>query len=363
MVERESDQQPAEFTPIRDSKIISIPSEKIVEKLGLVNSPQYLSNSIKGSLWGNIDNNRILLECRSLTVMQQPRSGSVNIYDFDDCLMSASRWHQEEYRRLEQSEILHKQDINITAQRAKDIYDLSKVLVSRVVEKEPRYTPRLNLVLLSIYGNLLRDGSQKEQAEEQVWQELLVWRETIGQQMQISGDKALNAYAINPVIQRIFMSNSPANFLYTEFVRDILGKTGQKDIRVITTRGKIEGPLGQVYKTHVSGLMRQKSIFGQGIDLVVYSNDVKAEALLSTMKLLPGIEERLIRVYDDNPSEIIPYLQAARNLGVHNIEIVQVSHPDAKRKNTHIEAEPTLSYKIGETRLNHFSPIHDASKL
>lgn len=355
-----SHQSPVEFTSVNPLKIESIPPEQIVERLEMADLPPKILMSIKGSLWGRIDNGRKMLEGRSMSILQQPRTGIVNVIDFDDCLISASRWHQEEYRLLAENEVLRKQGINITAQRAKDIYELSKILIPNIVEKEPRYTPKLNLILLSIYANALREGLSKEQTEEQTWQELLKWREMIKQQTQDFGERALKAYAIDPTIQTIFMSNPPAGFLYTEFVQSVLGKTGPNDIRVIATRGKIEGPLGQVHKIHASGLMRQRSVFGQRVDLVIYSNDVKAEALLSMMKLLPNISDRLIRVYDDNPNEILPYLELARGLGVRNIEIVQVSHPDAKRKDIKISAEPTLTYKTGETRLSHYSPVHIA---
>lgn len=74
------------------------------------------------------------------------------------------------------------------------------------------------------------------------------------------------------------------------------------------------------------------------------------------LNLLPGVGERLISIYDDNPNEIMPYLKVARVLGVKNIEVVQISHPDAKRKDVDVGIEPRLSYMRGNTRLRHYSP-------
>lgn len=343
-----------------DSKIISgiepIPPEQVIDKLELKQSPRRVANSVKGSIWGKADNGRIILECRNLGILQQPTGGSVNVYDFDDCLMSSSAWHRREYELVEQNETLRAQCADISSQNAADIYELSKILIPSVAEKEPRYTPRLNLVLLSLYADILQEGHRRELTREQEWEMLLRWRETIHQQVQTLGEGALRAYAVNPTIQNIFANNSPADFLYAEFVRDLLGQTRSSDIRIIATRGKIEGPLGQVDKVHRSGMMRQRAWLGQSVDLVVYSNDVKAEALLSTMNLLPSVGDKLVRVYDDNPNEILPYLKLARILGAQNIEVIQVSHPDAKRKDLNVGIEPTLSYTRGRTRLKHFSP-------
>lgn len=336
-----------------------IPPESVIERLELAGLQRPLLNSIKGSLWGSISGGRILLEARSWTVIQQPRVGTIYFIDFDDCLMSATGWHRREYELVEQAEVLHSRGININAGRAKEIYELSKIRIPEVAEKEARYTPRLNLVLLSIYSGVLQAGRPQEQPEVHAWDELLSWRETINAQVQSLGERALQVYAVDPAIQRIFLQNSPADFLYRDFVQDILAWTSPADIRMIATRGKIEGSLGQIHKIHESGLMSQRSWRGQGVDLVLYSNDVKAEALMFMMRVLPGICERLIRIYDDNPKEVEPYLEAIKTLGAKNIEVVQVSHSDAKRKNAQIGIPPYLDYHRGETRLRHYAPFPD----
>ena len=339
------------------SQVKPIHSEDLVERLDFMGLPKALITSVKGSIWGEIDDGRMLLECRTVSVLQQSRDGAVAICDFDDCLMSATSWHSKEYQLLEQSEELHNMGVNITVDRARAIYELSKIRVPHTVENEPRYTPGLNQVLVSLYAESLRTGTPKERPEEESWLELLDWRENINQQIQKYGEDALRAYTIHPFVNKIFMGNHPAQFLYRDFVQDVLAATRPNDIRIIATRGKIEGPLGQIHKIHESGLMKERTWAGQRIDLVVYSNDIKARALITLTEVLPGIRERLIRIYDDNPSEVLPYLEIAKCLGTTNIEVVQVSHPDAKRKDVRLGIKPNLDYIRGKTRLRHYSSL------
>ena len=343
--------------------VTSISHDEIRRELELKRAHKQLLNSVKERGWEKIHGGRMILEVRTLSFLQQPTYGSVNVFDLDDCLLSATSWHAREYQLLEENNILREQGINITAQRAKEIYELSKIRIPQVAEKEPRYTPRLNLILLSIYADALREAQIKETPEEEAWAELLKWRELISSQTEERGERALTAYAINSTIQSIFENNHPADFVYSDFVQDVLSSSGKYDIRIIATRGKIEGPLGQAYKLHSSGIMRLKSITGGVIDLVVYSNDVKAEALITIMKMLPGISGRQIRVFDDNPVEIMPYLEVARNLGAPNIEVIQVSHPDAKRKDFNPGVEPIHEYQRGTTYFKHYSWRHTTAPL
>ncbi len=342
----------------RELSLTSISQDEIRRELELKGVHRQLLNSVKESQWAKIHGGRMLLEVRTLSFLQQPTYGSVNIFDFDDCFFSATSWHAREYQLLEENEVLREQGIHITAQRAKEIYELSKILIPQVAEKEPRYTPRLNLILLSRYADALREAQIKEKPEEEAWAELLKWRELISGQTAEYGESVLRVFAVNSTIQSIFEENPVADFVYSDFVQDVLSSLGKSDIRIIATRGKIEGPLGQVYKLHSSGIMRVGSITGGVVDLVVYSNDVKAEALITIMKMLPGISGRQIRVFDDNPDEIMPYLEVARNLGAPNIEVIQVSHPDAKRKDFDPGVEPTHEYKRGATYFKHYSWRH-----
>ncbi|MFH0926666.1 MAG: hypothetical protein V1872_13710 [bacterium] len=341
------------------SQIKPVHSEDLIERLDLAGLPKALVASVKGSIWGEIDDGKMLLECRTVSVLQQPRDGGVAICDFDDCLMSATGWHKKEYQLLEQSEELHSMGVKISAERARAMYELSKIRVPLTVENEPRYTPTLNQILASLYVESLRTAAAKECPEEQSWLELLDWKAAIDGQIQKHGEKALKAYAIHPLISKIFMGNPPSKFLYRDFVLDVLAATRPNDIRIIATRGKIEGPLGQIHKIHGSGLMKERIWAGQRIDLVIYSNDIKAQALITLTEVLPGIKDRLIRIYDDNPNEVLPYLGVARQLGTSNIEVVQVSHPDAKRKGVNLDVEPNLDYMRRGTRLRHYSPFHD----
>lgn len=341
------------------SQIKPIDSEDLIERLDLTGLPKTLRTSVKGSLWGEINDGRMLIECRTVSVLQQSRDGAVTICDFDDCLMSATGWHRQEYQLLEENEELHQMGVHISVEKARSIYELSKILVPHTVENEPRYTPQLNQILVSLYAESLKTGAPKEKPEEESWLKLLDWREDINAQIQKHGEDALKAYTVHPLVSKIFMGNHPSQFLYRSFVQDILAATRPNDIRIIATRGKIEGPLGQVHKIHESGLMREKTWAGQRIDVAVYSNDVKAQALITLTDVLPGIKERLIRIFDDNPNEVLPYLEVAGHLGTSNIEIVQVSHPDAKRKGMNLGIAPNLDYMRGKTRLRHYSPLHD----
>lgn len=334
--------------------------DEVRRELELKGTNKQLLNSAKESQWAKIDGGRMVLEVRTLSFLQQPTYGSVNVFDLDDCLFSATSWHAREFQLLEENEALREQGINITVQRAKEIYELSKIRIPQFAEKEPRYTPRFNLILLSLYAEALRDSQIKENPEEDAWIELLKWRELISKQTEEQGERALRAYAVNPTVQSIFENNPTSEFVYSEFAEDFLTSTGKSDIRIIATRGKIEGPLGQVYKLHSSGLMQLKSITGGVIDLVIYSNDIKSEALITIMKILPGIHGRQIRVFDDNPAEIMPYLEVARNLGAPNIEVVQISHPDAKRKDFNPGIESTHEYSRYNTYFKHFSWRHTA---
>lgn len=338
------------------SQMRPIHLEDVVGRLDLAELPKSILHSVRGSIWGEIGTGTTILECRTVSILQQPRCGGVVVIDFDDCMMSATGWHRNEYELLAQNEELRQTGIAISTERAKAIYEMSKMRIPGTVVKEPRYTPRLNLVLLSIYGEEMRKGAIAERPEEDVWNDLVATRKTIDQQVQEIGEQAISYYMIHPLIKKIFMGNPPSKFLYGEFVQDVLDATSPNDIRVIATRGKIKGPLGQIHKIHASGLMRQRNLAGQGIDLVIYSNDLKADALIAMTNILPEIGKRLIRVYDDNPEEILPYLEMTRRLGTQNIEVIQVSHPDAKRKEASLGAvEPRLDYSSRDTRLRHYS--------
>src|SRR3989344_5781838 len=192
--------------------VTSISQDEIRRELELKGAHKQLLNSVKESQWAKIHGGRMLLEVRTLSFLQQPTYGSVNVFDLDDCLLSATSWHAREYQLLEENDVLREEGIHITAQRAKEIYELSKILIPEVAEKEPRYTPRLNLILLSRYANALREAQIKEKPEEEAWAELLKWRELINGQTAEHGESALRAFAINSTIQSILENNPPSDF-------------------------------------------------------------------------------------------------------------------------------------------------------
>lgn len=347
-----------EYSLDGDLLVANILGDQIRSNLELKGARKGLMNSVKESLWARVHGGRMLLEVRTLSFLQQPTLGSVNIIDFDDCLFSATRWHDMEYRLLEEDTALRQQGIEISYERAKQIYDLSKILIPKVAEKEPRYTPKLNLILLNLLAESLCGGRTQEEA----WADVLRRLKIISDQVEERGEGTLDGYTLsNPAIQKVFENNSPQGFVHNSFVDYVLSSTGEDDIRIITTRGKIEGPLGQIDKLHSSGVMNRRSRSGSVIDLVVYSNDVKAEALIAIMKMLPGISGRQITVYDDNPVEIDPYLKVAESLGAPNIEVIQVVHPDAKRKDYKPGVEPTHTFKRGNSEFRRYSWLHKAA--
>jgi len=99
----------------------------------------------------------------------------------------------------------------------------------------------------------------------------------------------------------IFNNNSPADFTYQDYIEDILGGTESDDLKVIASRGKIEGPLGQVQKIHGTGIM------DRGVGTVIYTNDLKAEALVLLPQMFAYLKDRLIRIYDEHP-KVVPFV-------------------------------------------------------
>lgn len=356
----------AESLPRPSYPIESIPREDILATLQLTDAPGLLRASVSASQWGSIGGGRMLIESRNIaTFLQGQPRGTIHIYDFDDCLMSTSRWHNKEYNLIEQSPRFRARGIEITAKEAKELYERSKITVPGFAEMEARYTPTLNMVLLTRFAEEKKIAQAAEQDPEKAWTEVKNWLDIINSQIQRIGERALDAFAIDPDIKRIFMNNNPSNSLHTDFVDSMLGATHRRDdLRIIATRGMIGGSLGQVYKVHLSGLMSKRRDFGGGIDAVIYSNDIKAEALLALMSNLPNVmgnlpnsTGRLINIYDDNPNEVIPYLGVIKALGAPNIEVIQVSHPDAKRKDLQVNAIPTAVYQNGDTILRRYSLV------
>lgn len=326
--------------------------------------PDDVLDSIYHSDWYLIDNGRMVVEVRNPAFAKPPLSNSlaskqqgdvVHFMDLDDCLFSASRWHLEEYERVETSTDLRTSGVMISSADAKKIYELSKVEVPGKVKFERRYTPQLNLALLSVITEALEGGMDSEVS----WEHMLKYRDYLVSSFPLRGEEDLDRFPVDPRILSIFANNSPADFVYEELVGDLLYLRDQqdKDIRVIATRGKIEGFLGQIYKLHASRIMTQD------VDLVIYSNDVKVESLVLLSQLIPWIKAVPVRVFDDNPAEVLPYRELVLERGIPNVEIIRVLHPDAKRKEEKLQIEPGISSTSGNIRFDHFFPIETLFSL
>ncbi len=333
-----------EYVPPPGLSIQTIAPDTVLRRLGLNYMPDSLRTSVKKSSWQEVAGGRIFLEVRNPSKLTAPRLKDMHaidthVLDFDDCMFDATGWHKKEYELAGQ--------FGVSWDTAKDIYEKSKIIVPKIAENEPRYTPEVNLILLSRYTDLLsrgvgHDGSMKAVG---MWRELIL--ETIAE---IGELPALSGFGIDPQIRKAFIGNAPNEFVHDEFVEDVIGGTERNDLRIIATRGKIEGPLGQVDKVHRSGALEPYGGDGNTFDLVIYTNDIKAEALLSVLRFMPMLSQTSIRVYDDNPKEVLPYINSARLQGVNNLEVIQVGHPTAKRRGLSVGMTP--DYTIDNTTLS-----------
>lgn len=285
--------------------------------------------SVQRSQWFAIGGGRIYLELRNpsaLTPEAQKGAKTIEGVDFDDCLVSATKWHAREQQLMQDR-------FGVPLAVGKALYEAAKVKVPGKVAQEPRYTPRLNLAYLTAYVGLLSGGKSEEGADE----EMPGWTQSVAELIQQHGEIAIARQAVDPAILETFRRNHVSRFLYRGFANLLFDPRDPESFRFIATRGKIEGPLGQVYKVHTSTVMRR------GVDLVIYTNDLKAETLVHLGLILPRqLRNRKFLLFDDNCTEIEPYLKQASELGV-DLSAVQVSHRDAKRKDDRIALEP---YKI-----------------
>lgn len=331
-----------------------ISPREVIPTLDLTKASKRVRASVQASAWYRIQGGSIILECRNPDILGELDGEETVMMDMDDCLLSASGWHRREYQLIESSQELRDRGIRISSEQARAVYEASKILTGSMIEKEPRYTPGLNLALLTDLSSRLEHG----EGENRAWEEVFSVRDDIVGQIQAHGEDVLAALPVDPLIRGIFIDNSPADFVYTDFTRRVLGRTLRDDIRIIATRGTIGGVLGQVDKVHRSGLIGISSKQGRRLDGVLYFNDVKADVLRRLGMIIPGSQEGLIRIYDDNPAEVGPFLAVASELKANNIEVVRVAHPDAKRKDVLLPFQPNLIHTLKRlgTILQHFSP-------
>ncbi len=307
---------------IEQSPIQLIPPLVLARRLELLHpafSDETLE-SIGDSEWCVVNNGKYFIEVRNPDIRDKLR-GSVDIIDYDDTIFNSTGWHKKEYKLIENSQELHARGIQINEPEARELYQQSKILIPGKADFEPRYTPLLNLLLLTQFANKLERGMDRNNA----WNEVLKEKDN-AVHLASRNEQYLSVFQHDPDIVNIFANNSPSGFKYDRLIELIFrNPIMSSDLKIIATRGKIEGPLGQVYKLH-------SSVMDQNVDLVLYSNDLKAKAILFLTRLFPEFKHMAIRVLDDNPNEILPYRELARSRGIENIKLTHVRHPEAKRK-------------------------------
>ncbi len=318
----------------------AIPRDKIVRRLGLTSLPDVLRKSIRQGSWSAIDNGSLLFEARTHDFYDKAQQASrLVVLDFDDNMASATKWHAAEYHKVATSPQLEQRGIPVTPAFAKEVYELSKIKIPGVVENEARYTPMMNMILLSEYMRMIENGMDEMDAKKQ----LGIWRNSLVGLVGQLGEDSLQSISIDPVIRKIFMNNSIRPFVHKNFVSDVIEGVEDDDLVIIATRGEMKGPLSQPHKIHQSGVLRPMGKAGKQVDGVLYSNDTKGEALVKAVRFIDRIEEKHVLVYDDNPVEVLSYVEAARRHGLRGMEVVQVEHPGAKRRGVGVGIEPDFS--------------------
>jgi len=330
----------------------------IVERLGLQGpSLETIQRSVEKSQWMASDGHMVEIPdfrglIRKIKGTKLPGGMRINptseiiLVDVDDTILRTTAWHAREYEII--GAYFDKKGVRGGAGVAKELYESSKILIPGLVDVQPRYTPRLNLILVQRYIERYKEfGGDIAIAFAKTLED----RELFQQMVSSMGEGILEGSKFDrQLLSRLINHNPTSDFTNAALIKDLFN--GESDmvsddeqgsslssdevevpdstVRIVITRGKIEGPLGQVYKVHQSGLMTLPSV-----DLVIYTNDIKFNALSSVMDLLPDLSRRNERMvlYDDNPTEIIPvYEELAKGPCPLSIEVVQVRHSDSKRR-------------------------------
>ncbi len=340
---------------------LGVPEELTSERLSSGQIARYLgfqmpelsdvARSVEDSKWLSYQNGNFLVEIRdndSFERKLKTHESMVWMSDLDDVLMDTTTWHQREHEII--LEFLQSNCINADIKQVKAIYELSKIYVPGVADVQTRYTPHLNLILIYQF---IRRQKDDHMTPAEALNRLVIDQCDIQDRVKQIGENVLSDYQYNELIlKRLLANNPPAECLHIPLIRDLFGrdkitedkisegKTNEDHLgddttmRIIITRGKIEGPLGQVYKVHGSGIMTLPSV-----DAVVYTNDVKVRALFSLDILIPMLKDRMVFLYDDNPSEINPFyeqLAQGSKRTKFNIELIHTRHSTAKRRDKKI---------------------------
>ncbi len=269
-------------------------------------------------------------------------TSQILLMDMDDTLLRTTAWHDQEYKII--GKYLRQRGVEGEAEVAAQLYELSKIFVPGVAEVQARYTPIVNLILIARF---IERQKENKGDTAKIMQEAIADRECLQRDVVRMGEGVLDNWAFDKdLLSRLIETNPTSDFTNTALIKDLFNGESDGDllddsddipdstVRIVITRGKIEGPLGQVYKVHQSGLMTLPNV-----DMVIYTNDVKVKALLGALKLFPNLarnNEGMI-LYDDNPSEIVPfYEELARGPCSLNIEVVQVRNADSKRRDKQV---------------------------
>ena len=314
-----------------NNSILRIPNNKISERLDMSDVlPKDIVYSIEQYPWYECEGGKYLIEVLNPYTLpgQLDRADLVLVSDMDDTLFKTTEWHEKEYAFI--CEYWKKIGIDGGVEEAKKIYEMSKITVPKIAEKELRYTPRLNFILLNYFKHaqkkLLLDSDKSMDYVKQQ-------RDFIQNEIMDYGDNTLGGYKLDDeLLEKVLTENHPSDYMHLPLIRDLFDSTNDAEnsvMRIIMTRGKIEGPLGQVYKVHQSGLAMLPSV-----DMIIYTSDRKIEGLLYLSELFPQLKSKNILLYDDNPSETAPFCELITRNGINpfKLEVVEVRHSKSKRR-------------------------------
>jgi hypothetical protein len=271
------------------------------------------------------------VEVRNPNVLTDPKSGMIFVSDFDDTAVSTTEWHRRSFEAVTQHPELS--GLNLDVEKIAELYNLSKMKEPGKAEKEARYTPRLHMLVMSDYIHLLESGEPEKVA----------WDKTLDRIRTLSL-KPSAEFKTMQIDERVFqaMNQIPINaFTHDDYIKEVFSPQGQDNLRIIATRGTMEGPLGQVFKVHDSGVL------DNGADMVVYSNDLKSEVLDLLPQFIPWTKGKPMRIFDDNAAEIKEWYNDTVKRKFTNVELALVRHPSSKRRNAQVEGLPIEGRAIG----------------
>lgn len=330
-----------------------VSEEQVLRQLELSGTeiPNDIKQSVMKSQWFSIDGGRIIIEMRNKNLLDRQylsehgnKQGIVSISDADDTIFAITESHKKEYELLSQDASLQARGAIITPEDARILYEDSKITIKGKAN-ERRYTPKLNIALVSLYANLQETGMSPAQAMEQVQRTLSLVQTSENPEAEIE------KLSLDTDVVRVFNSNPLTDHMYADYAEDMFGAhdsegkimpESEQNMRIIATRGTIEGILGQVHKMHQLQLA-DGPFMDQGVDMVIYTNDLKAETLTLIPQIFPYLTDRLMRIYDDNTTELRQYYNHARDHHLSNLELIHVRQRGSKRfEDKYVVSRPSV---------------------